>query len=96
VKQLPLPIYPSLVRSPELAPLAILDTALAASESALMLASSELHYDDALLPTRRSVARRATALILLARRLATSIAAYRDALDRDARRMEREFDRRSF
>ena len=96
MKQLHLPIYPSLERSPELAPLAILDTALSASESALLVACSEPHYDAALRPPRRSIARRANTLILLARRLATAIAAYREALDRDSRRMEREFARRSF
>ena len=81
-----LPIPPFLERSPELAPLAILDAALSASEAALLAEHADLYNgatDDA---PRGSSVLRANAIIVLARRLAAALVAYRDALDRDVRR----------
>ena len=93
--RLRLPI-PLLERSPELAALAILDAALSASEAALLASYAEL-YNGALdgIPRGSSVLR-ANAVIIHARRLATTLASYRDALDRDARREERARERISF
>lgn len=94
--RLRLPIPPLLERAPELAPLAILETALAASEAAILASHAEL-YNGAFdgIPRGSSVLR-ANAVIIHARRLATLIAAYRDSLDRDARREERDRHRTSF
>ena len=91
-----LPIPPLLERSPELAPLAILETALSASEAALLASYAELYNGGLDGIPRGSSALRANAVIIHARRLATVIAAYRDALDRDARRDERDRHRTSF
>ena len=97
MKQLPLPIPipPTLDRWPELAPLAILDVALSASESSLLSACPEIHIEAFDRSPRGSSTRRAYAVILQARRLAAAIAAYRDAVDREARRAERDL-RRTF
>ena len=94
--RLRLPIPPLLERAPELAPLAILETALCASEAALLASYAEL-YNGALdgVPRGASV-RRANAVIINARRLATVIAVYRDSLERDDRRADRERSRTSF
>ena len=94
--RLRLPIPPLLERAPELAPLAILETALSASEAAILASYAEL-YNGAVdgIPRGSSVLR-ANAVIIHARRLATVIAAYRDSLDRDARREERARHRMSF
>jgi hypothetical protein len=91
-----LPIPPLLERSPELAPLTILEAALSASEAALLASYAEL-YNGALdgLPRGASVLR-ANAIIIHARRLAAALASYRDSLDRDARREERLRHRTSF
>jgi hypothetical protein len=79
-----------------LAALTILETALCASEAALLASHADL-YNGALdgIPRGASVLR-ANAVIIHARRLATVIAAYRDALDRDARCEARERHRTSF
>lgn len=95
MRQLLLPIPPALDRSPELAPLAILDAALATSESALLAACPELHMPPEH-AHRGATTRRANTVILQARRLAAAIAAYRDAIERDARRAHREISRRTF
>jgi hypothetical protein len=84
------PLPPCLERSPKLASLAILDAALAASEYAILASCPEIHHgalDDG---ARSSTTVRGHALILQARRLAAAISAYRDAVDRDARRADRE------
>ncbi len=90
MKQLPLrlPVVPVLERSPELAPLAILDAALTACEAALLASYAEIYHGVSDAP-RSSGLLRATAVITQARRLGTAIAAYRDAVDRDARREDR-------
>ena len=95
--RLRLPIPPLLERAPELAPLAILETALTASEAAILASYAELYNNGALdgIPRGSSVLR-ANAVIIHARRLATAIAAYHDSLDRDARRVERDRHRTSF
>ena len=94
--RLRLPIPPLLERAPELAALAILETALSASEVALLASYAEL-YNGALdgVPRGASVLR-ANAIIIHARRLATVIATYRDSLERDDRRADRERSRMSF
>lgn len=87
---------PAFERFPELASLAILDATLAVTETAL-LASFGAGYDGSSDDTARgSSMLRAHAIITQARRLAAAIAAYRDALDREARRMERACRRRTF
>ena len=93
--RLRLPIPPLLERSPELAALAILETALSASEASLLASYAELYNAFDGIPRGSSVLR-ANAVIIHARRLATVIAAYRDSLDRDARRQERHRHRTSF
>ena len=91
-----LPIPPLLERSPELAALAILDAALTASEAALLASYADLYNGTTDGNPRGSSLLRANAVIIHARRLATAIAAYRDSLDRDARRVERDRHRTSF
>ena len=94
--RLRLPLPSLLQHSPELAALGILETALSASEAALIASYVEL-YSGALdgLPRGSSVLR-ANSVIIHARRLASVIAAYRDSLDRDARRVDRARHRTSF
>ena len=94
--RLGLPIPPRLEASPELAPLAILEVALTACEAALLASYAETYHgtnDDL---RRGSSVVRANSIIIHARRLAVVIAGYRDALDRDDRRAERERTRRPF
>ncbi|MHB8876692.1 MAG: hypothetical protein ACYC8T_23600 [Myxococcaceae bacterium] len=91
-----LPIPPVLERSPELAPLAILDVALTACEAALLVSYAEIHHGAIEDSPRGSSVLRANAIITLARRLAAAIAAYRDAVDRDALRADRERRREPF
>jgi hypothetical protein len=91
-----LPFSPALNQCPELASLAILDVALSAVEYALCAASPEITcgtFDGA---PRRSTVARANALILQARRLAACVAAYRDAVERDVRRIDRQRQQRTF
>lgn len=79
-----------------MAALVILETALSASEAALLASYADL-YNGAIdgIPRGSSVVR-ANSIIVHARRLAAVIAAYRDALDRDERRADRERSRRPF
>lgn len=97
MKQLPLrlPIPPLLERSPELAPLAILDAALMACEAALLASYAEIYHGVGD-PPRASGLARASAVITQARRLGTVLAAYRDAVERDARREDRARRRQAF
>jgi hypothetical protein len=96
VNNLRLPPPPVFERSPELASLAILDATLAVTETAL-LASFGAGYDGSFDDARRgSPVLRANAIITHARRLAAAIAAYRDALDREALRAVRGGRKRSF
>jgi len=91
-----LPTPPRLEASPELAPLAILEAALTACEASILASYAEIYNgadDDA--PRGSSVVR-ANSIITHARRLAAVIAAYRDALDREDRRADRERRRLAF
>lgn len=85
-----------LERSPELAALAILETALSASEAVLLVSYAELYNGEIDGVPRGSSVLRANAVIIHARRLATVIATYRDSLDRDAQRRERDLHHTSF
>jgi hypothetical protein len=91
-----LPIPPVLERCPELAPLAILDAALTACEAALLASYAEIHHGAIEDAPRGSSVLRANAIITQGRRLAAAIAAYRDAVDRDALREHRERHRQPF
>ncbi len=84
------PIPPYLEHSPELASLAILDAALLACEYAVLASCPEIHHGALEDAARGSTTLRGQSLILQARRLAAAISAYRDAVDRDARRADRE------
>lgn len=84
------PIPPYLEHSPELASLAILDTALLACEYAVLASCPEIHHGNIEDAARGSTALQGQAFILQARRLAAAISAYRGAVDRDARRADRE------
>ena len=84
--RLRLPIPPLLERSPELAALAILETALSASEAALLASHAELYHRGLDGLRRGSSVLHANSVIIHARRLAAALASYRDALDRDDRR----------
>jgi len=97
MRQLPLrlPVPPVLERSPELAPLAILDAALTACEAALLASYAEIYHGVGDAP-RASGRLCASAVITQARRLGTVLAAYREAVDRDARREDRRCRRRLF
>ena len=99
MRQLPLrfPLAATLAEdAPELAPLAILDVALVACEAALLAANPELFHGQVEGSPRNSPAMRANTLIVQARRLATALAAYREAVNVDARRRARDVDRRGF
>ena len=96
MNNLRLPLPPVFERSPELASLAILEATLAVTETAL-LASFGAGYDGSFDDARRgSSVLRANAIITQARRLAAAVAAYRDALQREALRAGRERRKRSF
>jgi hypothetical protein len=97
MKQLPfhLPAPPALERSPELAPLAILDAALTACEAALLASYAEIFHGVGE-HLRTSSLQRASVVITQARRLGTVLASYREAVDRDARREDRQRRRCAF
>ena len=80
-------------RSPELAALSILDAALATSEAALMAAHPEVAHGAIDLCERGSSPMRAHAILVALHRLATTLAAYREALGREERRRVRERQR---
>jgi len=84
------PIPPYLEHSPELASLAILDTALLACEHAVLASCPEIHHGALEDAARGSTTLRGQSLILQARRLAAAISAYRGERRRDARRADRE------
>ena len=90
------PMPPLLERSPELAALAILETALSASEAALLASYAELYHRGIDGLRRGSSVLHANSVIIHARRLAAALASYRDALDRDARRQHRARNRVGF
>lgn len=78
------------VRSPELAALQILDAALGACEVALLAAHPELAHGALDVCPRGSSPMRAHSILVASHRLATALAAYREALGRDERRTRRE------
>lgn len=73
-------------RSPELAPLAILDAALDACEVAIFAAHQELAHGALDVCPRGSSAMRAHAILVAAHRLNVALASYREALDKEERR----------
>lgn len=73
-------------RSPELAPLAILEAALGACEIAVLAAHAELAHGALDVMPKGSSSMRALGLIVAGHRLATALAAYREALGREERR----------
>lgn len=73
-------------RSPELAPLAILDAALGACEVALFAAHQELAHGALDICPRGSSAMRAHGILVASQRLNVALASYRQALDKDERR----------
>jgi predicted metallopeptidase len=81
-------------RSPELAPLSILEAALAACEAALMAAHPEVAHGAIDICERGSSAMRAHAILVASRRIATTLAAYHEALGREERRhvRKRQYD----
>ena len=84
--QLSLP--PSIERlalSPQLTTLAILDAALSASESALLAAHPDIPLGTLCLCERGSAPMRAHSILIASRRLASALAAYRKALDKQQR-----------
>jgi hypothetical protein len=80
-------------RSPELASLAILDATLATCEIALLAAHPEVAHGALDVCERGSSAMRAHAILIACRRLATTLAAYREALGREERRQRRDLQR---
>lgn len=78
-----------LTRSPELAVISILETALNSCKIALLAANPDLAYGDIADLTRGSSSLKANAVLIASRRLAEALAAYRDALDREERRRGR-------
>lgn len=82
--------------APELACLAVLDTALLVSEGALLAAHPDLMHGQVDNTSRASPTMRANALIVQARRLAAALAAYREAVDLQARRAARQLAQRHF
>jgi hypothetical protein len=73
-------------RSPELAPLAILEAALGACEVAIFAAHAELAHGALDVMPKGSSTMRAHGLLIAGHRLATALAAYREALGREERR----------
>jgi hypothetical protein len=80
-------------RSPELAPLTILETALNTSEVALLAAHPEIAHGALDVCERGSCAMRAHSILIASRRLATALAAYCEALGREERRQVRNLQR---
>jgi predicted metallopeptidase len=77
-------------RSPELAPLTILESVLATCEAALFAAHPEVAHGALDICDRGSSAMRAHAILVATRRLATALAVYRETLGREERRHIRE------
>jgi len=80
-------------RSPELASLTILEAALRTTEAALMAVHPEIVHSSLYTRERGSPAVRAEAILVAMRRLATTLASYREALGREERRLIRERQR---
>ena len=80
-------------RSPELASLAILEATLSTCETALLAAHPEVAHGALDICERGSSAMRAHSILIASRRLATALAAYREALGREERRQVRDRQR---
>ena len=78
------PLPPELARSPVLAPLTILDAALAVADHALLAEHPDLWTQDrpSWAPPPDAPARSAETIIVLARRLRSSLTRYRYALEK--------------
>lgn len=80
-------------RSPELAPLSILEAALGACEVALLAAHQEIAHGALDVCPRGSSAMRAHAILVASHRLAVALAAYREALGKEERSARKAQDR---
>jgi hypothetical protein len=80
-------------RSPELASLTILEAVLNTSEVALLAAHPEVAHGALDICERGSSSMRAHSILIASRRLATALAAYREALGREERRQLRNLQR---
>jgi len=89
--RMPMTVQPS--RAPELATLALFEAAATASEALLCGIHDPLGHGTPALSSPRSSAARAWAIVYLCRRLSAALAAYREAVDREAARAQREWRR---
>ena len=80
-------------RSPELAPLAILEAALGACEIAIFAAHAELAHGALDVMPKGSSTMRAHGLLIAGHRLAVALAAYCEALSREERQQRKSQDR---
>ncbi len=87
------PSIERVARSPELASISILEAVLATCETALLAAHPEVAHGALDVCERGSSAMRAHAVLVAGHRLATSLAAYREALGREERRLLKDKDR---
>lgn len=90
---LPMPVVERFARSPELPSLAILEAALAVCETALIAAHPDVAYGARGSPARGSTAMQVHAMLVAGRKLAATLASYREALGREEGRRIRERDR---
>jgi hypothetical protein len=88
VNALRLPVE-TFARSPELAPLAILENVLLACEASLFAAHIELAHGALDHSSRASSPMRAHVILVAARRLGTAIASYREALAKENRQTKK-------
>jgi len=88
---MPMTMQPS--SAPELATLALFEAAATASEALLCSIHDPLGHGAPDPRYRRSPASRAYAIVLLCRQLSAALAAYREAVDRESRRAQREWHR---
>jgi hypothetical protein len=87
------PSIERVARSPELASISILEAVLTTCETALLAAHPEVAHGALDVCERGSSAMRAHAVLVAGHRLATSLAAYREALGREERRVLKDKDR---
>ncbi len=81
------PSIERVARSPELASISILEAVLTTCETALLAAHPEVAHGALDVCERGSSAMRAHAVLVTTHRLATALAAYREALGREERRL---------
>ncbi len=87
------PSIDRVTRTPELASVSILEAVLATCETALLAAHPEVAHGALDVCERGSSAMRAHAILVTSHRLATCLAAYRQALGREERRLLRDRQR---